>query len=345
MIRPVTPNGYAAPKHPASGPPLVRRSKPVVALAWAMIGAACLGPSAALATPQHAPPDLVATSRAVDDPIGTTGRAAAESASSSVTARAPHWGAATAMATRVAAAAGFPPALTDGLTDTAAFEEVLLAPRCPATRLEAVSELANPDESMATLRRHSTEGRRTLRVGGSLGGYRVAHIGDNRALGIPSVWLWDGSGLCQVPLSRAHLGPTLPTAAEPVASMPTPRSDTRADLAQRVDDAVVYRGGNHRAVRREIVRDVLEHVGELGVNRRWVGADDGSAGWRLEFASGSVLDSLGLQSGDRLLQVNGMTLKSPTEVLHAYMRLREALQLDVDVFRQGERHRLTISIE
>jgi general secretion pathway protein C len=228
-------------------------------------------------------------------------------------------------------------------TNASLITEVLLAPRCSETRLHAISELPDARQSLATLHHLPSGGQRTLRMGGSLGAYRVAHIGQNRALGAPSVWLWDGSALCQALLDRAHHGPRLVAKVDSPAPSP---ARVPPNLSGRVAQAVSVRGNNHRAVPKALVQDVLDHIGELGVERRWVSPSDGSEpGWQLGFAPGSTLESLGLRDGDRLLQLNQLPLASPKQALQAYMRLREAPELEAVVLRQGNRVKLTISVE
>ena len=50
----------------------------------------------------------------------------------------------------------------------------------------------------------------------------------------------------------------------------------------------------------------------------------------------SILNKLGLQRGDVVLNVNGMSLNSPEAALQIFQQLREARQITVGVERKGE---------
>jgi len=59
---------------------------------------------------------------------------------------------------------------------------------------------------------------------------------------------------------------------------------------------------------------------------------------------GSLLATLGLQSGDRLESINGLSVASPEEALEAYARLRTAERLNVRLSRSGKPVELTLNI-
>jgi general secretion pathway protein C len=50
---------------------------------------------------------------------------------------------------------------------------------------------------------------------------------------------------------------------------------------------------------------------------------------------GSLFERLGLQPGDVLRRINGVTLDSPESVLDAYTRVRDARRIRVELERQG----------
>jgi len=59
---------------------------------------------------------------------------------------------------------------------------------------------------------------------------------------------------------------------------------------------------------------------------------------------GSLLGSVGLQSGDRLESVNGFSMNSPEKALQAYAQLRTAQRLNVQLSRRGRPVELTLNI-
>jgi general secretion pathway protein C len=59
---------------------------------------------------------------------------------------------------------------------------------------------------------------------------------------------------------------------------------------------------------------------------------------------GSLLNTLGLQNGDRLETINGFSLASPEQALQAYARLRSATRLSVRLDRAGQPVQLDLNI-
>ena len=59
---------------------------------------------------------------------------------------------------------------------------------------------------------------------------------------------------------------------------------------------------------------------------------------------GSLLDSIGLRSGDRLESINGFSLASPEKALEAYARLQRAERLNVRLQRKGAPVELTLNV-
>ena len=64
--------------------------------------------------------------------------------------------------------------------------------------------------------------------------------------------------------------------------------------------------------------------------------DGKMVGVKLAFVRpGSVLDKLGLHTGDRLTKINGAELTSPERILELYARLRTAPRFAFEVVRGG----------
>jgi general secretion pathway protein C len=86
------------------------------------------------------------------------------------------------------------------------------------------------------------------------------------------------------------------------------------------------------------VRDAFSHWEEQATQVRVVPAfRDGQArGFKLfAIRPGSLYAKLGLQNGDVIQRVNGMSLKTPQSALAAFESLREARHVEVDLERGG----------
>jgi general secretion pathway protein C len=182
------------------------------------------------------------------------------------------------------------------------YVDPLSAPECETTRVVIVTEAREPTRSVATLRGPAASGPRDFRVGDHLAGQTVAFIGFNPAQQSPSVWLSGAAGLCQTSLFGARTEQPRPASAVPV---PAP-SDSPA-------------------------RGWLSHVRVVPEQK------DGSlVGIRLfGIRSDSLLRLVGLQNGDRLESINGFALGTPAQALTAYVQLRTANRVALNIERQG----------
>jgi general secretion pathway protein C len=215
----------------------------------------------------------------------------------------------------------------------------LLAPVCDAPTVYIVTESDDPLWSVAALQGAGEPRPRMHRVGDDVGGKKVEFIGYNPRENTPAVWLSSGSSLCQAMLFKTQ--PTLPTAAAsagPAQTASPPPTGSPGGLLAVVQSKIHKVSDTEFNIDRSVVDLILENQAELMKATRIVPqTKDGKVlGIRLfGIKPDTLLDSLGLQNGDRLESINGFNMGSPEKALEAYARLRTASQLDVTVDRRG----------
>jgi general secretion pathway protein C len=90
-----------------------------------------------------------------------------------------------------------------------------------------------------------------------------------------------------------------------------------------------------RSVIDEVLENQFEHLKSIRIapERK----DGNVVGIRLfGVRPGSLLESLGIENGDRLESVNGFDITSPEKALQAYARLRGAGNLTLKINRRGQ---------
>jgi general secretion pathway protein C len=199
--------------------------------------------------------------------------------------------------------------------------EILLD--CSDVRLSIVSELSNPEDSLATLTMTGDSRATPRRRGDRLGNRLVAWIGTESSSLEPAVWLKNerSTELCRVDLFRPR-GTTKAalTAAElnPGAG-PAPPSATLAPT-----EAPSAQTPSLRQLLGP-VRGVPELEAGKPVGLRLFGV-----------RPGSLLMQIGLRSGDRIDSINGYSIAEPEQALLAYARLRDAEHFKLRVIRSGQ---------
>jgi hypothetical protein len=219
---------------------------------------------------------------------------------------------------------------------SAAAPDPLQAPLCPGVVLSAVSELRDPDASLATLRSADDPSPRARRFRGSVGERRVVYVGEDPRDGAPTAWLLEGRRLC-----RAVLRQPPPASPPPVTSTRPAREGDRLGLAGRVErvDAGTYR------VDRSLVGLAWADGAELGRVLSGVRAQlvpDGLALGRVP--SGSLPAVLGLASGDVLMAVNGAPLTGLEAMVRARADLVRSGRVVLTVVRGGQRREIVYEI-
>jgi general secretion pathway protein C len=188
----------------------------------------------------------------------------------------------------------------------------LAAPVCDGPRLYIVSESNEKRWSMATLQGASELRPHMRRVGDQVESKRVEYIGFNPRQSTPAVWLSSGEALCQAVL----FGP-LPAASPAAPAQPTPE-----------------RARSLPTERPERLRIVPELKAGRLLGVRLFGIEPKGA-----FAA------IGLQNGDRLEAINGLSMNSPENALALYGTLRHTSDFELRVARRGRSQMITLHLK
>ncbi|HWZ88611.1 MAG TPA: hypothetical protein VNW92_07170 [Polyangiaceae bacterium] len=188
----------------------------------------------------------------------------------------------------------------------------LSAPECDSPRVVIVTQAWDPTWSVAALQSAADPRPRNHRVGDQVAGKTIEFIGYNPKQAAPSVWLSSRGGLCQTLLFG------------PAPKPPSANSVTPTTTGARAGETALL---SH-------VRVVPERSGGSIVGIRLFG-----------IGSDSLLASVGLQNGDRLESINGLSLGTPEQALAAYAHLRAATRLAVAVNRRGKAVTLAYRID
>jgi hypothetical protein len=212
-----------------------------------------------------------------------------------------------------------------------------LAPVCQGWAAPVVVESEVASASMAIL--VSPSGRRyRVRADDSLERYRVAGISFSARRNEPLVWLWDGRRLCQVNAHAVRLpgeavrggaaGQAPPAPAGPVVARSAPPGRIRIDRAE------VPR----------IVADLRTLTRGVRVHPEWHGGVIRSVALT-GIRTGTFLSQLGLESGDRILAVDGQPITSVERVMGLYARLAKDGDFRVSLERRGAVFEITLAVE
>jgi general secretion pathway protein C len=191
-------------------------------------------------------------------------------------------------------------------------------PVCTGIEAVIVTESPDPSWSLTSLRLAGEPRARLRRAGDMLSGKQLVFIGFNPRWQTPAVWLEGGADSCQSVLTRQ----TTPSPVEPVlASTQVARATVERTLRDPLSSL-------------RSVRVVPEQMGGRVVGLRL-----------FNVGPGSLLASVGVQSGDRIETVNGFDIATPSQGLEAYAHLRSARSLKVHLVRRGQPLDLQLNID
>lgn len=218
-------------------------------------------------------------------------------------------------------------------------------PPCSGARALLIAGSDDPAWSFAAVA--GADGKtRLLRKGEQLDGQEVHFIGDMRKIehehegeaGMwDRVWLTSPTGRCQLALgAKAINDRPRPVAAAPAAVPASPLGDKLRKI-----------GENQYEVDRSAVDSVLANPAELMKARIYpVREGDRVVGMKLlGVKPGSLLGSLGMQSGDQLTSINGYEMNDPQKMLEAYSKLMRADRLTATVLRNGKPVNIELNIK
>jgi general secretion pathway protein C len=203
----------------------------------------------------------------------------------------------------------------------AAFSDPLAWPACEGVRVSIVIESSHPAWSLSTVQASGEPSARLRRIGDDVAGKRVAFIGYNPRQLTPSVWLQGNGAFCQASLFG---GPT---------ALPAKADQPHVEAERHVDRALVEQAISNSLPLMRTIRVVPERQAGQIIGLRLFG-----------IRPGTLLNTLGLQNGDRLETINGFSLASPEQALQAYARLRSATRLSVQLDRAGQPVQLDLNI-
>lgn len=189
-----------------------------------------------------------------------------------------------------------------------------------------------PSATFASVYEGATRRTRSVWMGGDIQGAQVIAIERTRVLLL-------NSGRVE------YIGPTATDAApqpmEPKASTPPVASGAKPSIDVRQVGPQSYE------VSRKDLDVAIANPNELMMQARVVPAfRDGKAqGFKMfSIRPDSLYSRIGLQNGDVLQRINGLSLDSVERGLEAYQKMRESPRLELEVERNGQPMRLTYSV-
>lgn len=205
---------------------------------------------------------------------------------------------------------------------------------CVGVRSSLVTAADDTAWSFASL---SFNGEDKLRrVGDTLGQFKVEHIGYYQAPDqdlLPRVWLTEPSGRCIVEMGAGDPASVKPSATE-TTTAPKPKAPSKKEkLMNEVKSKITKIGENKYEVDKTGVELIIQHYTKLAGSLRGKATKEGM---RLTgIKQGTILQELGMQTGDMLKSINGYDMSDPDKAVDAYAKLRRAGKLDMAITRDG----------
>lgn len=190
----------------------------------------------------------------------------------------------------------------------------------------------HPSATFASVYEGATRRTRSVWMGGDIQGAQVIAIERTRVLVL-------NSGRVE------YIGPTATDAApqgmDPRASTPPASPGTKPSIDVR------QLGPQSYEVSRKDLDIALANPNELMMQARVIPAirDGVPQGFKMfSIRQDSLYSRIGLQNGDVLRRINGLSLDSVERGLEAYQKMRESPRLELDIERNGQPLRLTYSV-
>ncbi|WP_437571216.1 type II secretion system protein GspC [Sorangium sp. So ce542] len=205
-------------------------------------------------------------------------------------------------------------------------------PICDAGRVVLIA--ASQDDAWSFAAIEGPDGRTQLRrLGGDAPGGTLARIAWDR------VWIAAGGARCQLMLGKSAraAAPEPPPPPRPQAR-PVGAEGGMSSIPPEIAARIRRVSATEFNVDRAAVDQILEQQALLMRSARVIPERQGGrvVGLKLRIKRGSLLESLGLESGDSLRSINGFDVTDPQKALEAYARLRTANHLSVAIERGGQ---------
>ncbi|MEO7112640.1 MAG: type II secretion system protein GspC [Polyangiaceae bacterium] len=228
------------------------------------------------------------------------------------------------------------PFLSDaiGTRATGAGSDLANAPLCEGVKVLIIAQASDPDWSFVAMSSNAANATsdskaQLRRRGDDFGGKHLQFVSWDR------VWLSSGGVLCQAALFKG---------SQAVKADTTKASEPAGDSA--LTRGIHRVSANEFQIDRSVVDKILETQAELMKVRVVPEQEKGkTVGIRLYgIKSGSLLEAVGFENGDRLETVNGLEISTPDGALAAYAQLRAADRLIVKINRKGSESEIDYDI-
>jgi general secretion pathway protein C len=220
----------------------------------------------------------------------------------------------------------------------------LEAPECEGVWVTSTMVERNPLRSTAVLRAADERQGSICRVGDYIGTREVAYIGFNPLERSPAVWLDGAEGLCQSvlfadgPPKARKKTPKRKTASQLRAERRKRRNQRRRPppVPKAIAQKIERLSPTEFLVDRGAVDAIMDQHAKLMRSVRVRPNQKGGRTTSLTLSrvtESSLLGTLGLRNGDRLISINGFELTSPERALEAYAGLRAADEISLRLMR------------
>jgi general secretion pathway protein C len=202
--------------------------------------------------------------------------------------------------------------------------------RCGGLEARLISVGDDPEWTFASIAPGPAEPARLTRVGDRIGSYRIAAIEWDK------VWVQAGGPRCAL-----ELNPGLAKLADSGAAPPW-------QVPEAITDAIDKRSETEYRISRTAVASIFEQGTALLGGVRLVPHESSTNDAAIEFETvpgDSLLDRLGVQSGDLLIALNGAACKTPRGALEALLAARDRDRLLARLERAGEGFEIELRIE
>lgn len=204
---------------------------------------------------------------------------------------------------------------------------------CGGVEVRLITDSPDPSWAFASLSPSSGERAVVRRVGERIGGYRVERIEWDR------VWLSGGGGRCAASL---HFG------ARDGDGMPDARDQREPwRLSGEMVNGIEKLAETHYAVDRGLIPAIYSQAGRLlaGLSIEPVRHDADTVGFELgEVRADSLLERLGVETGDRVLAIGGTPARDLEALIGALAAARDQSGLVARLERQGEAFELRVTV-